>query len=196
MRLRPASGGGCAGCDLNGGGKDGRTGAIVLAVEVLAVLPGIPVLRLDPGRGGGGGRRIRRQLRCVSAPGGSCRLRWLCRLDGLRRLRLPSLAVLVLPGFPVPSGEIQGVEVVEVGGSGGGGWCWPPADPVGCAGWPWLRLPPSLPAGRLRHSCGPASLRRRLRCVSARWAGEGWPYRKETSPKRNQRGPNLARGCA
>ncbi len=52
-------------------------------------------------------------------PGGSCRLRWFCRLDGLRRLRLPSLAGLVLPGFPVLSGLIQGVEAVEAGGSGG-----------------------------------------------------------------------------
>ncbi len=37
---------------------------------------------------------------------------------------------------------------------------WRSADPVaaGRVGWPWL--PPSIPAGRLRHSCGPASLRR------------------------------------
>ena len=32
-------------------------------------------------------------------------------------------------------------------------------------------------SGSLRHSCGPASLRRQLRCVSARWTGKGRPYR-------------------
>ena len=87
-------------------------------------------------------------------PGGSCRLRGGCWLDGLRRLRFPSLAGLVLPGFPVPSGKIQGVEAVEGGGSGGAAGSMALADPVGCAGWP--RLPPSLPAGSgLRHYYGP-----------------------------------------
>ncbi len=39
------------------------------------------------------------------------------------------------------------------------------------AGWPWLRLPPSLPAGRLRHSCGPGQLARILSAALR----VGWP---------------------
>ena len=50
-------------------GKEDRTGAIVGAVEVLAVLPGILVPGPDSGRGGGGGRRG-----CWLASGQRCRL--------------------------------------------------------------------------------------------------------------------------
>ncbi len=111
-------------------------------------------------------------------PGGSCRLRWACRL------RFPSLARVVLPGIPVPVQLAPGVEAVEVS-----------ADPAAAG----LRVGPGgscrLRAGVRRLAPGsgslqrcrpiqlapssdtiapPASLRRR---VAARWEGKGRPCR-------------------
>ncbi len=85
------------------------------------------------------------------------------------------------------SGKIQGVEAVEVGGSGGG-CALAPADPVGCEGrgsWP----PGSHPGQLLR----PPTLLRLRRCIRVSYPVGGWLHPFQLAPANGVGPANLRR---
>ena len=143
-------------------GKEDRTGAIVSAVEVLAVRPGILVPGPDSGRGGGGGR----WLRCVLASGGSCRLRLRLRLGVSACWLAPApshpagAASDTIAARPASGGSCAGCDLnggergpyrgYRVGGGGVGRPSWNPRSWAGFRAWRRWRSVAALCVGLRR----------------------------------------------